>query len=117
MGNTGVGIWQVKQTMRSAQERISLLETLRDNEDAQGTFSSAGASRRVFPDKDIRKEIPDPYPHHITSHPWAEALAVARHRYNRIVLIDGRRLQADYMEPGAYSQLRLNPRKGRVSMN
>merc|ERR1719282_781374 len=115
--DTGLGIWRVKQTLRDSNERLSLLETLDDNEVAQGTYTIKKGRRNTFPDLNIRHEIPDPHPHSKLSHAWAEAIAVARFRYNRVVLVDGRRLQHDYMEPTAYPRLTLEPSTGHLTMN
>ena len=45
----------------------------------------------------MRVEVPDPHPHALLRHKWAEAVAVAQLRFNRIVLYDGRRLHNRYI--------------------
>lgn len=115
--DTGYSVWRVKRTARSSKERLSLLKTLDQNEAAQGAFSGRNGPRGVHPEIDLRKEIPDPHPHYKLSHSWAEAIAVAKLRFNRLILIDGRRLQNDYAEPSAYPRLSLSPKNGRLVMD
>mmetsp|Transcript_5179 Transcript_5179/g.14582 ORF Transcript_5179/g.14582 Transcript_5179/m.14582 type:complete len:443 (-) Transcript_5179:502-1830(-) len=113
--DTGTSIWRTKRTIRNPEERLSLLETLQENEVSQGVFSGK-ASPRV-PDVDVRKEIPGSCPQEVTSHVWAEATAVVRTHYNRMVLYDGRRLHNQWAEPGACSRFSLDPHVGRLTLN
>eukprot|EP00929_Paragymnodinium_shiwhaense_P097290 TRINITY_DN59025_c0_g1_i1.p1 TRINITY_DN59025_c0_g1~~TRINITY_DN59025_c0_g1_i1.p1 ORF type:complete len:718 (-),score=81.96 TRINITY_DN59025_c0_g1_i1:306-2459(-) len=115
--DTGLGIWRTKQTTRDARERLSLLESLDDNEHAQDTFSDRSGPRGYFTQKDVTAEIPDIHPHAVLSHAWAECIAVAGCRYNRLMLVDGRRLRKEYVERSAHDRLKLNVEKGRLTLD
>merc|ERR1719296_106469 len=113
--DTGTSIWRVKRTKRDPNEKLSILETLEENENAQGVFSTKVSKR--MPDLPVRKQIPDPCPQAVVDHAWAEAIAVARTKWNRMIMYDGRRLHNQFAEEEACARLTLDPRKGRLTMN
>jgi len=135
----GTTLWRVRGTARSEDEKPSLLTTVdvhaardaspppaRDphsalrvqiNSAAMGGYSNRAGPRGRFPDADVRQEIPDPHPHSLLRHKWAEAIAVAQIRFNRIVLYDGRRLHNRYINRSDYVRLSTEPGKGRLTMN
>eukprot|EP00403_Amphidinium_massartii_P002388 CAMPEP_0178370826 /NCGR_PEP_ID=MMETSP0689_2-20121128/507_1 /TAXON_ID=160604 /ORGANISM="Amphidinium massartii, Strain CS-259" /LENGTH=281 /DNA_ID=CAMNT_0019990669 /DNA_START=369 /DNA_END=1210 /DNA_ORIENTATION=+ len=105
--DSGTSIFRVKRTTEDPNEKLSLLETLPQNERSQGVFS--GRVDKRVPDLDVREEIPDPCPQAVTSSPWAEALAVAHIRYNRLTVYDGRRLHNQYASPEACARFSADP--------
>mmetsp|Transcript_65131 Transcript_65131/g.121394 ORF Transcript_65131/g.121394 Transcript_65131/m.121394 type:complete len:446 (+) Transcript_65131:85-1422(+) len=112
---SGTSIFRTKRTTEDSNERLSLLETLPQNERAQGVFS--GRVDHRVPDLDVRKEIPDPCPQAVTSSPWAEAIVVAKLKYNRLTVYDGRRLHNQYATPEACARFSTDPTTGRMTMN
>jgi len=114
---SGTAFWRVTGTTRSEAEKPSLLPTLRVNEEAQGGFSGRTGPRGRHPHLDLRAEVPDPHPHSVLKHAWAEAIAVALLRFNRIVVYDGRRLHNRYIEGPDYVRLSTSPGSGRLTLN
>merc|ERR1719434_329817 len=111
------GMWLDAQRNphNDVQWELGLLETLQENEVSQGVFSGKVSPR--VPDVDVRTEIPGSCPQEVTSHVWAEATAIVRTHYNRMVLYDGRRLHNQWAEPGACSRFSLDPHVGRLTLN
>lgn len=114
---SGTTLWRVAGTSRSEEEKPSLLTTVEVNSAAFGGYSNRAGPRSRYPDADVRQEVPDPHPHALLRHKWAEAIAVAQIRFNRIVLYDGRRLHNRYINKSDYVRLSTEPGKGRLTMN
>lgn len=114
--STGTTIFRSKGTNRDPNEKISLLETLSDNENAQGAMNPHIAGR-LHPELDVRVEVPDPYPQYKTDHAWAEGIVIAHVLFNRQILYDARRLHNQYMTPPDYERLSFDPKKGRLTLN
>jgi hypothetical protein len=72
---------------------------------------------RKHKELDLLEEIPDPAPHALIEHAWAECILVPRLRFNRFAFYDGRHLHQQFLEPQDYARLNKDPRTGRLTIN
>ena len=125
---------------REKTSKLSLLKTPEENTRAQGAMNPH-YNGRLHPHLDVLEEFPDytvaadgegegrmgvgvglgtggPHaPPHAVSNPWAEAILVARLRFNRYILYDGRRLHNQFIETEDYPRLSSDPALGRLTLN
>jgi len=107
---SGTGLWRERST------GYSLLKTVQQNSDAQGRMNPH-VKGRLHPEANLLEEIPDPSPHALTSHIWAECIMVAKLRLNRFVFYDGRRLHQQFLSDKDEARVSLNQEQGRLTMN
>jgi hypothetical protein len=107
---SGTGLWRERSTGNS------LLKTVAQNSEAQGRMNPH-VKERLHREVDLLVEVPDPSPHAVTSHIWAECIMVAKLRLNRFVFYDGRRLHQQYLPKEDTPRLSMEQTKGRLTMN
>jgi len=108
--DSGTGLWRERST------GFSLLKTVAQNSDAQGRMNPH-VKERLHPEVNLLVEVPDPSPHSVLSHVWAECIMVAKLRRNRFVFYDGRRLHQQFLSENDEARVSLDQSQGRLTMN